>query len=107
MRLVVENTGWLPTYVSKKALEKKFVRGVICEIELPEGARLATGKVRQEFGQLEGRAYKAAYPEGGEGATDDRLKAEWVVHAPQGGRVALVARHERTGVVRAESELKS
>jgi len=32
--MVVENTGWLPTYVTKKALEKKITRGVICEIEL-------------------------------------------------------------------------
>ena len=38
VRLVVENSGWLPTYVTKKALEKKMVRGVICEIEIPEGA---------------------------------------------------------------------
>jgi len=106
IRLVVENTGWLPTYVTKKAVEKKVSRGVICEIELPEGAALQSGKPRQELAQLEGRAYKTAYPEGWEGGTDDRLKIEWVVHAPGGGVVKLVARHERAGVVRAEVELK-
>ncbi len=106
VRLAVENTGWLPSYVTKKAVEKKVSRGVICEIELPKGATLQAGKPRQEMAQLEGRAYKAAFPEGSEGGTDDRLKVEWVVHAPQGGRVKVTARHERAGVVRAELDLK-
>ena len=106
IRLVVENTGWLPTYVAKKAVEKKVSRGVICEIELPEGATLQSGKVREDLAQLEGRAYKSALADGMEGGTDDRLKVEWVVKAPQGGKVKLVARHDRAGVVRAEVDLK-
>jgi murein tripeptide amidase MpaA len=106
IRLVVENTGWLPSYVTKKALEKKVSRGVICEIELPGGATLKSGKLREEFTQLEGRAYKSAQVDPFEGGTDDRLKVEWVVNAPAGGTVKLVARHDRAGVVRAEVELK-
>jgi murein tripeptide amidase MpaA len=106
VRMVVENTGWLPSYVTKKAVEKKLCRGVICEIELPEGATLQSGKVREELAQLEGRAYKSAQADGWEGGTDDRLKVEWVVHAPKGGTVKLLARHERAGVVRTEIELK-
>ena len=43
VRLVVENTGWLPTNVSRKALERKAVRPVEAEIELPDGASLALG----------------------------------------------------------------
>ena len=62
VRLVVENTGWLPSYVTQKALERK-VRGLVCEIELPKGAKLETGKPREELGQLDGRAYKEALPE--------------------------------------------
>jgi hypothetical protein len=106
VQLVVENTGWLPTYVTKKALEKKVSRGVICEIELPQGATLQSGKLREEFAQLEGRAYKSAFADSMEGGTDDRLKVEWVVYAPNGGKVKLVARHDRAGTVRAELELK-
>ena len=106
VRLVVENTGWLPTYVTKKAVEKKVTRGVICEIELPAGATLQSGKPRQEFAELEGRAYKSALADGSEGDTDDRLKVEWVVHAPRGGTVKLTARHGRAGVVRTEIALK-
>jgi murein tripeptide amidase MpaA len=104
VRLVIHNTGWLPTYVTKKALEKKVVRGVICEIELPEGATLESGKLREALSQLEGRAYKAAFPRGSD-PTEDRAKVEWVVHAPNGGTVKLTARHPRAGVVRTELDL--
>lgn len=106
VRLVVQNTGWLPTYVTQKALEKKLLRGCICEIELPEGATLETGKLREELGQLEGRAYKPSAPTRRQGdPTNDRAKVEWVVRAPQGGTVKLLARHERAGVVRSEVTL--
>ncbi len=80
---------------------------MICEIELPEGATLQAGKVREDLAQLEGKVYKSALADPWEGSTDDRLKVEWVVNAPNGGKVSLVARHERAGVVRAEVELKS
>ena len=103
VRLVVHNTGWLPTYGTKKAVEKKVVRGVICEIEVPEGATLETGKPREQLDQLEGRAYKHASD--ASDPTEDRVKVEWVVRAPEGGVVKLVARHDRAGVVRAEVAL--
>ncbi len=104
LRLVVHNTGWLPAYVTKNAVEKKIVRGAIAEIELPEGATLETGKPREELGQLEGRAYKHLYFE--DDYTDDRAKVEWVVRAPQGSVVKLTARHDRAGKVTTEVLLK-
>ncbi len=108
IRLVVHNTGWLPSYVTKKALEKKVVRGLVCEIELPDGATLASGKRREELGQLEGRAYKGSSPAGWSigDPTDERIKVEWTVYAPEGGVVRLLARHERAGAVRAEVTLE-
>jgi len=110
--LVAQNTGWLPSYVSKKALEKKATRGVIGEIELPQGATLVTGKLREEGPQLEGRAYAASVLTpwatfGPLGGTADRMKLVWTVRAPHGGAVKLTARHDRAGVVRAAVELKS
>jgi murein tripeptide amidase MpaA len=82
--------------------------GVVCEIELPEGASLKSGKPREEVGQMEGRSQTAASltPWSLTAATSDRVKCEWVVHAPQGGTVKLVARHERAGVARAELKLE-
>lgn len=101
MRVTVQNSGWLPTYITKRALAGKIVRGVIAEIELPEGAFLETGQARVDIGQLEGRAYKApAYGVWDQDPTDDRAKVEWVVRMPQGGTLQLVAKHERAGMVR-------
>ena len=109
VRLVVHNTGWLPSYVTKRALDNKLVRGLVAEIELPGGARLETGRAREELGQLEGRAYTPVVPSGwggwGGDASDDRAKIEWVVRGPAGSVVKLVARHSRAGTVRAEVRL--
>lgn len=106
IRLVIHNTGWLPTYVTEKALEKKLVRGCICEIELPVGAILEVGQPREELGQLEGRTYQPSSPiRRVADSTQDRAKVEWVVYAPQGGTVKLSARHERAGFVCTEVTL--
>jgi murein tripeptide amidase MpaA len=109
VRCIVHNTGWLPSYVTKRALDHKLMRGVLCEIELPAGASLETGLPRAELGQLEGRAYKPATPSSWAGwsgdVTDDRAKAEWVIRAPQGGVVRLRAWHDRAGEARAEVQL--
>lgn len=106
VRLAVQNTGWLPTYVTKKALEKKL-RGVVAEITLPEGAELVAGHPRETLGQLEGRAYQPVNPPvfGTIDGSEDRLSVEWIVRAPHGGTAELTARHERAGTVRTEAHL--
>lgn len=106
IRFVLQNEGWLPTYVTKKALEKKKTRGVIAEIKLPRGATLQSGKEREELGELEGRAYKPVIPEETDEGTRDRVKVEWVVKGRRGTKVRLTAKHERAGVVRVNLVLK-
>ena len=107
VRVAVQNAGYLPSYVTKRALERKVTRGVVYEIELPEGAALVTGKARFEGGQLEGRASKPSLqaflpnPE----LTGDRGQCEWTVRAPSGGTVRVVARHDRAGRITAEIRL--
>ncbi len=106
VRVVAQNAGWLPTYITKKALERKAVRGVIVELELPEGATLETGKMREDIGQLEGRAYKGpAVSVWDEDPTNDRAKCEWTIRAPKGATLKIVARHERAGTVRCQLAL--
>jgi murein tripeptide amidase MpaA len=107
VRVVAENAGWLPSYVTKKALERKAVRPVIAEITLPDGASLVTGKAREEIGQLEGRALKPAGNTGyNADPTDDRAKVEWVVSgAKPGAVVEVLVRHERAGTVRVQVTL--
>ena len=103
LRLVLENAGWLPTNVTQKALDRKAVRPIEVSLELPEGARLATGKEREEAGQLAGRIEDRQVTWWGvDHSTKNRVKVEWVIEAPAGARVRVVARHERAGTVRAE-----
>ncbi len=99
VRLAVQNAGYLPSYVTKRALERKVVRGVIYQIELPGAAKLVAGKARVEGGQLEGRASKASLQAflPSLDLTGDRGQCEWTVRAPVGTRVGVSARHDRAG----------
>ncbi len=103
VRLVVQNSGYLPSYVTKRALERKVVRGVVYEIGLPEGAALVSGKFRHEGGQLEGRASKASLQAflPNLDLTGDRGQCEWTIRAPRGSTVSLSAAHDRAGRVSA------
>jgi hypothetical protein len=106
IRFVVQNEGWLPTYVTKKALERKVTRGVVAEISLPAGASLQSGKQREELGELEGRAYKLVNVDENDEGTTERVKVEWVVKAKKGTKIKLLAKHDRAGAVRTEVVLK-
>jgi len=106
VRLALENTGWLPTYITQKALEKKATRGVFAEIILPKGASLQSGKEREALGELEGRAYKPVLVDEMGESTSDRTKVEWVVKAKKGTKIKLIAKHERAGTIKTEVILK-
>lgn len=108
IRFAVQNTGWLPTNVSKIAENRKLCRGVVGEItkkgEKPEGEGAAepewllSGKLRQQAGQLTGWSNIAVMGFGQTlNPTDDVAVFEWVVTP---GEYDLVAKHERAGVVR-------
>jgi murein tripeptide amidase MpaA len=108
VRLVLENTGWLPTNVTQKALDRKAVRALEVELTLPDGARVVAGEARTEAGQLEGRVQlRSALWWGTDQGTSDRAKLEWVVEAPAGGTLGVEARHPRAGVVRRDVELSA
>ena len=102
VRLVVQNSGWLPSYVSKMAAQRKLLRGVLAEIELPAAAELVTGKRREALGELEGWSQRhtgvSFWPD--RKPTDDRAYVDWVVKAPPGTRVGLTAWHECAGRIR-------
>jgi murein tripeptide amidase MpaA len=106
VRLVLENTGWLPTNVSKKALERSAVRPLEVELTLPEGAKVVAGEKKVEAGQLEGRVHRrSVFWWGSDDSTTDRTKVEWVVEAPNGGTLTIEARHQRAGTVRRDVNL--
>jgi murein tripeptide amidase MpaA len=105
IRLVVHNTGWLPTNVSEKALESKTVREVEADIELPPEARLLSGQPKTMLGQLKGRDHQWRYAGWSDNDITDRAKVEWVVTAPAGTTIHVTVVHPRAGTVRANVAL--
>ncbi len=102
---VVENCGFLPTNGSQQALKMKAVRPVRLELDPPAGAVVKGGKQKQEIGQLEGRSNKLEVGYYEASPTDNRGRAEWLIHAPAGGVLTLRAIAERGGTIRQEITL--
>ncbi|MDX6387561.1 MAG: hypothetical protein QOD85_1363, partial [Gaiellaceae bacterium] len=101
VRLVLQNSGWLPTSVTEKAVERQAVRNLEVELDLPEGARLVGGELKTEAGQLKGRADKRSTTWwANDESTGDLIKLEWVVEAAAGTELGIEARHPRAGTVR-------
>ena len=107
IRFAVANAGYLPSYVTKRALERKTARGVVFELHPPAGVTLQTGKYRIEGAQLEGHGPKSSLQAflPNRDITADRAVAEWVVSASRGTRIALTASADRAGTVRTEVTL--
>lgn len=118
LRLEVQNTGWLPTHVSKRSLERKVVGALCAEIKIPQvGAEIiaasadpgASGAApfgasltRLELGQLSGWSHKHSgvsfWPDAE--PTADIGIAEWIVKASEGTTVELSASHPRAGTIK-------
>ena len=94
VRLVVQNSGFLGTYVSRRAEERKAVRPLRIELE---GAEVLTGERRLEAGQLEGRSNKLDWLSNSN--TDNRLRREWVVEAEPGSQLTIHVLSQRAGTL--------
>jgi murein tripeptide amidase MpaA len=100
---VVENSGYLPTYVSKKAQERRFLKPLTVEVVVDEGIEVLSGDAKQEFGHLEGRSNKQSISPFQPGMSSDyRVKAEWIIRANPGAVVTVEGYCERGGRVRKE-----
>jgi murein tripeptide amidase MpaA len=106
VRAVVANSGYLPSYGSKRAQEIRAVRPIEVRLELPAGAELLTGEATQEIGQLEGRVSKRALF-GASFPTDNLRKLEWTVRGPAGAELTINAASQRAGTARAAARLGS
>ena len=107
VRFAVANAGYLPSNISKRAIERKVARGTVFRIHLPPEATLIGGKERVEGPHLEGHAVKnslQAFLPNRE-ITADRAVVEWVVQAPAGTALALSATADRAGTVHASVTL--
>ena len=108
IELVVHNTGWLPSYVSKLALQHKITNGVAGEIELPPECRLTAGAHRLEGPEAEGRAHLKTLIGFGRAphGTPDRVNFQWYLSGPVGAEIGLTASHDRAGTVRTTLRLQ-
>ncbi|HSQ27183.1 MAG TPA: M14 family metallopeptidase [Anaerolineales bacterium] len=107
IQLVVENSGFLPSYTSLQGKKRKAVRPVRAEIEIPDTTKLISGKLRVELGHLEGRGNKLdATALWGASPTDHRARTEWVIHAEPGTEVGLQILSERAGSIRRKLKLE-
>ena len=101
LRLVLQNSGWLPTNVSEKALERKAVRDVEVELDLRDGARLVAGEAKTALGHLKGRVDKRSTTWwANDESTSDLAKLEWVIEASAGTEIGLTAGNLRAGTIR-------
>jgi hypothetical protein len=108
VRLVLQNSGWLPTNVSEKAVDRKAVRDLEVELDLPDGVRLVAGEVKTEVGQLKGRVDKRSTTWwANDESTSDLTKLEWVVEAPAGTELGLTAGNARAGTIRRTIKLEA
>jgi murein tripeptide amidase MpaA len=92
-----ENQGFLPTYTSQKALERKAVRPIEVVLTLPESVTLISGSLKQEIPHLEGRSNKAFSSLAA--GIDYRHHLQWVVKGPKGAVIEVTAYAERAGTV--------
>ena len=104
VRLVVENSGWLPTNGTQQALDQNIIEGVRAELTLPAGAKLVDGDASQQLGQLAGRTVQRSTASwwGYTPGTPDRAFADWIVSAPAGASITAKASQVRAGSAHAE-----
>ncbi|WP_143528966.1 M14 family zinc carboxypeptidase [Rubrobacter xylanophilus] len=103
LELIVENTGYLPTSVTRVAEERKLAKPPEARLELPEGAELVSGERVVELGHLAGRSalegssWKSpAFFDGLPSAYARRVV--WVVRGE--GPVEVEVKSERAGTLR-------
>ena len=107
INLVVENTGYLPTYTSKQGQKRRCVRPVRVDLFVPEdSSEIINGKHHQELGHLEGRSNKTSLNATYAGSpTDNRARIEWIIKAPKDTKINIKIQSERAGSLRRDINL--
>jgi hypothetical protein len=79
IKAIIENQGYLPTNLTKHALELGIAKPVIARIELGDGVELAAGEEELQLGHLPGRAERSQHYSRWVGWNTPEKKAEWAV----------------------------
>jgi len=107
IELVVENTGYLPTNVTRVAADKKLAKPVEATLGLPPTASLVSGEREVELGHLAGRSALTANrwknPSFFQGLPSDYASQTiWIVRGE--GPVEIEVRGGRAGTIRLKAE---
>lgn len=102
LNLVVDNSGFLPSYTSNQGKKRGAMREVRVELELPKGVEILNGRQKSVLGHLEGRSNKIGQTFIAATPTDNRGRLEWTFKAPQGTVIKLHILSERAGKLHRE-----
>jgi hypothetical protein len=101
VRTLVENAGWMPTNLTRKALDRGLPLDLEVRLSLPAEAQLIDGDLVQRLPQLCGRVGQQSAFEQYESGTSDRSAATWIVRSPSQTMLSIEARHPRAGIASA------
>jgi murein tripeptide amidase MpaA len=104
--VIVQNVGFLPTYVSEQGKKVGVNKPVKATIDLAAGAVLVSGKQETELGHLDGRANQFEAPSFYTGyPIQSRAIVEWVIRQTGGGKVVVEASCTKAGTTRLDLDL--
>ncbi|KPL06820.1 carboxypeptidase [bacterium SM23_57] len=102
VNLVVDNSGFFPTYTSNQGKKQGGIRPIRVELETPEGLEILNGRNKEELGHLEGRSNKIGSIFLIASPTDNRERLEWTLKTKQGTKLLMHIKSERAGVIHRE-----
>ncbi|MCK5607642.1 carboxypeptidase, partial [Candidatus Pacearchaeota archaeon] len=108
---IIENTGFMPTYITQQAINMTLAKPVKTKIELGEDVELVVGKERVIVGNLEGRTDRlAGYPTYGASRgkeEESKTTVEWTIRVKKTpAKVKIVSISEKGGKDTKEIEVK-
>ena len=106
INMVVDNTGFFPTYTSNQGKNKNLLRPVSVDLEFPGEVIILNGRKKTEIGHLEGRSNKIGAIFTVASPTDNRGRLEWTVKAVKGTPITIHIKSDRAGTIHKEINLE-
>ena len=103
---IISNEGFLPTYMTERALKHGTADVVQVALDLPKNAEVVMGEASQSIGHLAGRDERTApWSPWLRQWSDTKKKVEWLIRAPEGGDMTITAKAQRAGIQREQVQL--
>lgn len=98
---VVANHGFLPTYLTQRALEHATTEPVWAGLDVGQDIEILMGAQSQDIGHLAGRDERTApWSPWLRQWSQTRKRVEWLVRAPAGSEITVTAQSDRAGIDR-------